>query len=138
MEPVTTTALVATIVGYLAKTLKENKSFQDFTKDFTGATINWIRPLFLKDDGTPNETLEKLAANPESEPRQKMIQASLETELEENPDAKDYLEEMYHVIKEKESKGEAIKIVNSKNVVTGNVNTGGGAFSVGDNINAKP
>ncbi|PLK46280.1 hypothetical protein [Emticicia sp. TH156] len=131
MEPVTTTAFIATIVGYLAKTLKENKSFQDFTKDFTGATINWIRPLFLKDDETPKEALEKLAANPESEPRQKMIQASLETELEENPDAKEYLEEMYRVIKEKESGGEAIRIINSKNVVIGDSSVQGN-FIVGD------
>lgn len=128
MEPIT----ISLIVGYLAKKLKDNKTFQDFTSDFTSATVNWIRPLFLKDDGTPKEALEKLAANPESESRQKMIQASLEAELEENPKAKEYLQEMYRVIKEKEFKGEAIKITNSKNVLIGD-NSVQGDFIVGDN-----
>ena len=94
MEPITTTAIISTIVGYLAKTIKENKTFDDFTKDFTSATINWIRPLFIRDD-KPNEVLEKLTTNPESETKQKMAQTVLESELEDNPKAKDFLQEMY-------------------------------------------
>ena len=43
MEPIT----IAAIVGYLAKTLKDNKTFKDFTTDFTDATVRWIRPRFL-------------------------------------------------------------------------------------------
>ncbi|UTA68064.1 hypothetical protein [Emticicia sp. 21SJ11W-3] len=128
MEPVT----ISLIVGYLAKKLNDNKTFQDFTSDFTSATINWIRPFFLNDDGKPKEALEKLKANPESESRQKMVQAILESEIEDNPESKKYLQEMYQVIKEKESKGEAIRIINSKNVVIGD-NSIQGDFVVGDN-----
>ena len=132
MEPITTTAIISTIVGYLAKTLKDNKTFDDFTKDFTSATINWIRPVFLKDDNTANETLVKLTNNPESESKQKIVQSTLESELEDNPEVKKYLQEMYEVIKAKESKGEKIKLIKSKNVVIGN-STVQGNFVVGDN-----
>src|SRR6218665_855273 len=131
MEPITTTAIISTIVGYLAKTLKDNKTFDDFTKDFTSATINWIRPVFLKDDNTANETLVKLTNNPESESKQKIVQSTLESELEDNPEVKKYLQEMYEVIKAKESKGEKIKLIKSKNVVIGN-STVQGNFVVGD------
>lgn len=135
MEPITTTVIISTIVGYLAKKLKDNKTFQDFTNDFTSATINWIRPIFLKDDGAPKEALEKLATNPESESKKKTIEGILEGELEDNPNAKAHLQEIYDLIKAKESKGESISIVNSKNVVVGN-NIVQGNFIVGDNNNS--
>jgi hypothetical protein len=50
MEPVSTTTMIATVVGYLAKKLKDSKSVQDFFNDFTEASVKWIRPLFLKKD----------------------------------------------------------------------------------------
>jgi len=130
MEPITTSLIVA----YLAKKLKDNKTFQDFASDFTSATFNWIRPLFLKDDGEPKEVLEKLKANPESESRQKMVQAILESEMEDNPQAKDYLEEMYQVIKAKESKDAKIsaEVINSVQTIVGNV-TG----NISQNYNEK-
>ena len=131
MESITTTAIISTIVGYLAKKLKDNQTFQDFTKDFTSATINWIRPLFLVED-KPKEVLEKLTINPESEIKQKMAQTVLESELEDNPKAKEYLQEIFDKIKEKQSKGEKISISHSKNVVIGDV-TAGHDFILGDN-----
>ncbi|WP_421797695.1 hypothetical protein [Haliscomenobacter sp.] len=48
MEPITTTAMIGTIVGYLAKTIKDNKSVQDFFKDFTIASVQLLWHLFIK------------------------------------------------------------------------------------------
>ena len=61
-----------------------------------------------------------------------MAEAVLELAVEKNPDAKEHLQEIYDFIKAKESKGESIRIENSKNVVMGNINTGGGNSIVGD------
>ena len=99
MEPITTTAIISSIVGYLAKTFQDNKTFQDFTKDFTSATVHWIRPLLLQDDDTPKEALAKLATSPESAARRKAVEGLLEGELEDHPDVKVHLEEMYQKLK---------------------------------------
>ncbi|MCY7358609.1 MAG: hypothetical protein LH609_14350, partial [Rudanella sp.] len=71
--------LTSAVVGYLTKTLKENKTFTDFTKDFTSATVNWIRPLFLKDDkeDQPKEVLEDLKKDLDSEPQQNLVAATI-------------------------------------------------------------
>lgn len=132
MEPITTTAIISTVVGYLAKTLKDNKTFDDFTKDFGSATIKWIRPLFLVDE-TPKEVLADLKADPTDKLNTDAVENAIAKALKKDEKAKDYLQEMYDLIKVKEAKGESISIVNSKNVNTGNVNTGGGNFVLGDN-----
>jgi len=101
MEPITTTAAISTVVGYLAKTLKDNKSIQDFFKDFTDATVAWIRPVFLKNDETPKEVLAHLQQNPDSQPRQDAAKNALAIELENNPEAEQFLKEMSDVIEQK-------------------------------------
>lgn len=50
MEPISTTAMIAAVAGYLAKKFQDNQSIHDFFNDFTGATVDWLRPIFLKDD----------------------------------------------------------------------------------------
>lgn len=132
MEPITTTAMIATVVGYLAKTLKDNKSITDFFNNFTEATVNWIRPIFLKEDDQPKEVLEKLQQKPESPAKQDAVKAAIASELEDDPNAEAFLKEIYDLLKTKEAKGETISIVNSKNVVTGNINTTSGNVHVGD------
>lgn len=107
IEPITTAVLISGVVGYLTKTLKENKTFADFTKDFTSATVNWIRPLFLKDD-QPKEVLENLQQKPDSEARQKAAEAAIATHIEDNPAARQWLEEMYAQIQQKKAKGEQV------------------------------
>ncbi len=129
MEPITTTALISGVVGYLTKNLKENKTFTDFTKDFTSATVNWIRPLFLKDD-QPKEVLENLQQKPDSEARQKAAEAAIATHIEDNPTARQWLEEMYAEIQQKkqreksDSKG-SILIIDSERVNTGDLSATG-------------
>lgn len=132
MEPITTSAMIGTLTGYLAKKLRDNKSVQDFFSDFTEAAVNWIRPIFLKEDDKPKESLEILAEKPESEARQKAIASTIEVALEDNPGAKALLKEMYEIIKAKESRGEAISIVGSQNVVAGSTLKAGGNIIIGD------
>ncbi len=134
MEPITTTAMISGIVGYLAKKLKDNKDINDFFKDFTHATVAWIKPLFIEDE-KPTAIISKLLEKPDSEPRQNAIKNALEIHLEENPSSEKFAKEMYEFIKSKEAKGDVITIVNSKNVVTGTI-TAGGSVIIGDNNNS--
>lgn len=117
MEPVTSSAMVATIVGYLAKTLNDNKSIQEFFKDFTNATVEWIRPIFLKEDGDPKDMLKTLKNKPESEPRQVAVRSALEIALEDDPSGKSFIEEMYLKIiaKDEQNNNPEIRIINMTN-----------------------
>ncbi len=46
MEPLSTSVILASIVGYLAKSLNEDKSIKTFFSDFSEATVKWIGILF--------------------------------------------------------------------------------------------
>ena len=59
--------MIGVVVTYLAKKLKDNKSVQGFSGDFTDATVGWLRPVFLTDDGKPNEALADLQEGPNDE-----------------------------------------------------------------------
>lgn len=131
MEPITTTAMIGTVVGYLAKKLKDNKSIQDFFEDFTGATVEWIRPVFLTDERKPKEVLDDLAADPSDKLNTDAVENAIAKALKKNPSAEDSLKTMFETIKSKETKGESISIVNSKNVVTGTIKAGGNVH-IGD------
>ena len=101
MEPITTTAAVASVVGYLAKKLKDNKSVQDFFNDFTEATINWIKPIIIQEDGADKEVLQKLKEKPESKIKQNALKTAIESEIEDNPDAEKWIREMAQIISQK-------------------------------------
>lgn len=98
MEPITTTAAVASVVGYLTKTLKDNKSIADFFNDFTEATVNWLKPVFIKEDGSEEKIIQKLKENPDSEAKQNAIKAAIASEIEDNPAAEKWLKEMVEII----------------------------------------
>jgi len=95
MEPITTSVAIAGIVGYLGSQLKKNKSVGGFISEFTEATINWIKPLFLKEDGNLQKELQKLKENPDSEAKQNAVKAMLESEIEDNPETINYLKEIH-------------------------------------------
>lgn len=133
MEPITTTAMISTVVGYLAKKLKDNESVQDFFSDFTEATINWIKPIFIKEDEKPKELIQDLQADPDDELNIVAVENALAKALRNNLEAQEHLKVMYDSLQQKADQGESISIVNSKNVNTGKVNTGGGDFRQGDN-----
>jgi len=99
MEPVT--AMIGTVVGYLAKKLQDNKSVKDFFNEFTDATVAWIKPIFLKEDGEPKEELQKLEQNPGSESKQALVKAKLASELEDQPELAEQLRALYAAIQSK-------------------------------------
>lgn len=125
------TAMIGAVAGYLAKTLKAHKSVKDFFSDFTEATVNWIRPIFLTDDDKPKEVLQKLIEKPDSAAKQDAVKAAIASDLEDRPGAEALLREMFDIIQSKAARGEAISITASKNVVTGNIKAGGNV-QVGD------
>lgn len=131
MEPLTTTAAISAVVGYLANTFAENKTFKDFTKDFSTATVEWIKPLFLKEDDEPKQVIQSLEKKPDSTARKKGVEAALEIAVEDNPQLASYLQALAKEILEKEKSEKSINITNSKNVVMGNIQAGGNV-SIGD------
>ncbi len=102
MEPINTTVAISTVVGYLAKKLKDNKSVQGFFDDFVEGTINWIKPIFVREDGTTKEVVKDLQEKPDSPARQDAVKSILAVALEDNPQAEALLREMLKVIQQKE------------------------------------
>lgn len=123
MDPVS--ASIGGFVWYLAKKIKDKKEFKDFASDFTKASINELRHLFLMPDDTPTDLLQKLQQNPDSEARRKAIESAIEIEVEDKPELGKVLQEMHEVIKKKENQGQTNTITNSNNVNTGTINSGG-------------
>lgn len=128
MEPITTSAMIGGIVAYLAK----EKSVKEFFSTFTDETIKWIKPLFLKEDGSEKEAIQKLKEKPDSTGRQGIVKSLLEIEVEDNPKAEGFIKEIFEKMSTTKEGGKIVNIINSKNVNTGNVNTGGGDFRLGD------
>lgn len=99
MEPVTTSAMIGTVVGYLAKKFKENKAVKDFFNDFTEATVNWIRPLFLKEDDQPKELIEDLKTDPDDKLNTDAVENAIAKALKKEPNLEQHLKAMYEAIK---------------------------------------
>ena len=136
MEPATTTAMIGTVAGYLVKTLKENKSIKDFFNDFTDATVNWMRPVFLKDENQYEKIIEDLIKNPDSPAKKQIVESTIASHLEDNPSEEHQLKAMYEQLQAKATTDKSIIIINSKNVVTGTLHAGG-SVTIGDNNNAN-
>ena len=102
MEPIITATVIAAVVGYLAKKQKENKSVADFFSDFTDASVAWLKPVFLTDEGKETIALKKLQADPDSSTKQEVIKSIIAAELEDQPEAAAHLQEMAEVIREKD------------------------------------
>ena len=105
MEPVSTAVAISAVVSYLAKTLKENKTVSEFIADFTSATVNWIRPIFLKEDDTPKDVLADLKANSDDKLNTGAAEIAIAKAVRDNPEAEKWLKEMYAEIQQKADKG---------------------------------
>lgn len=136
MEPITTTAMISTVVGYLAKKLKDTKSVQDFFKDFTDATVQWVRPLFLKDENRNEKIIEDLLKNPESDNKKGQVAMAIASHLEDNPNHEIHLQAMYDTLLKKVGNGDSINITNSTNVNTGTIHAGGSVTFGNNNTNS--
>lgn len=102
MEPISTTAMISAVVGYLAKSFKDNKSVKDFFNEFTDAAIRDIKPIFLKPDDEPHETVKKLQQNPDSPAKQNAVIATIESEVEDQPALAQPLKALYEAIQNKQ------------------------------------
>lgn len=133
MEPITVSAMIGGIASYLGTQFAKNKSISGLISKFTDTTVHHIKHLFFKEDGSLKKELEKLKENPESEVKKKSVMAMLESELEDDTSIEKYIKEIFDKIIQTE---DGIKIItnitNSKNINTGDVNTGGGDFRIGD------
>lgn len=135
MSAVSTSVMIGAIVTYLRNKLVKEESVNSFFDDFSEATVNWIKPLFIKEDDTPTRSLEKFKENPNSEARQNLWKATLESELEDDSKVEKYIKEIFEKISQLEEGATIINnISNSKNVVTGNISTQGDV-NIGDTIN---
>lgn len=133
MEPLTTAAMIGGIVSFLGTKLSKDKSINNFFSEFSEATVHWIKPLFLEDDGTEKEIIKNLKDKPASAARKKAVESAFEMALEDDKSAEEHIKEMFEKVSTTEDGGKIINnIINSKNVNTGNVNTNGGDFKIGD------
>lgn len=87
--------MIGAVVGYLSKKLKDNQSVNDFLANFTSATVDWIRPLFLKPDNKYEKILEDLAKNPDSPVKQDVVKTAIASHLEDTPADAEQLKAMY-------------------------------------------
>jgi len=80
-----TGAIIGTFVSKLSNYLSKNNSFIKFLDDFTDATIDWIRPLFLKDDGEVNKVMNDLETRPDDTLNQDDVKTTIAKFLRDNP-----------------------------------------------------
>ncbi len=131
MEPMT---MIKPLVAHLADKLKENKSVQDFFSDFSAATVQWLRPIFLIDDTQPKEVITDLIENPADQDYTDAVESAIKIAIKKNPDLAAQLKTLYEELQAKTPKitDNSINISNSKNVNTGTINAGG-KVTIGDN-----
>ena len=122
-------AVITPFLIELGKKGIEKFSEKGFENVSEGA-INWIKSLFFKDD-KPKKALLELQANPENKEKQNIAKAFIESSIEDNPEFEIHLKEILEKLPKNQN-----TITNSKNVNTGDVNTGGGDFRLGDNYGA--
>lgn len=133
MPVITTAAMIGGIVTYVGTQLAKNKNLSEFFSDFTSETVNWIKPLFIKEDGTEKEIIQQLKVNPDSSARQNAVKSALEIGLEDDKNAEKYITEIFEKISKTEEGGNIVNtIMNSKNVVNNSNITAGGNVHIGD------
>ena len=101
--------LVATLMGFLIKTFKDSKVAGKAVDELSEATWNWIRPIFLKDD----EPIADLKKDPEDAINQKLVEATIQKHLKNNPSELERLKALV----------EKINASSNSSVVTGDNNT---------------
>ena len=107
------------------------KGIEKFTEkgfeSVSESAINWFKSLFFKDD-KPKKVLIELQQEPENREKQNIAKAIIENSIEDNSEFEVYLKEIIEKLPKIEN-----TISNSKNVNTGNINSGGGNVQLGDN-----
>lgn len=101
--------------------------FESSIDKITSDSIDWFKSLFYK-NGTSKKVMEELEKDPTNEQKLSNAKAIVFNSIEDEPKYENYLKEILEKLPKIEN-----TITNSKNVNTGNVNTGGGDFRIGDN-----
>lgn len=127
--PLLTATTIAILYPFLIELGKKGieKVVDTSSEKLTEGSISWIKSLFFK-DSKPKNALKELMENPENTEKQNTIKTLIENSIEDNPEVKKYIEEITEKFQHIQN-----SITNSKNVITGNINTGGGIFINGDN-----
>lgn len=99
-----TVALAGSVVGYLIKTIKDNKDVNNFFSDFTSATVDWLRPIFLKEDGLSTELFEDLKTAPDDALFQESVKLEVAKLVKKNPQFEELLKSLVAEITEKEGR----------------------------------
>jgi hypothetical protein len=120
-----TTAAITALVGNLAKKGLE-KAFETTGEKLTEGALRWLKSVFYEDD-KPKKLVDDLIQNPNSDARKKAVESLINIDLEDAPENVQFLREVYE-----NSIDTNISIVKSKNVNTGDINTGGGSVHIGD------
>jgi nucleoside phosphorylase len=106
-------------------------ALKEIGNDFAGAANEDIRALWKKVKPLFIKEVEKLAKDPENTDRQGAVRNALTDALEENSGIKEEIEGLLGKLQGQTS-GQAISVVNSKNVVAGSTVNVGGDFRLGD------
>lgn len=126
--PLLTTATIAVLYPFLIELAKKSaeKVIDTSSEKLTEGSVEWLKSLFFKNN-EPKNALKELINTPESKESQNVIKAIIENSIEDNPENEKFLKDIL-----KELPTTIISIQNSKNVNTGNVNTEGGNFRIGN------
>ena len=122
--PIITTAAITSLITILS-TKGVDKLVETGVENISTDAYNWIKSLFYKNE-EPKNILKELQKNPNDSEHLSNAASIVRNSLEDNPLYEDYLNEIIQKLPEN-------TISNSKNVITGNISTGGGHFVNGDN-----
>ncbi|GIZ09022.1 hypothetical protein [Flavobacterium sp. UMI-01] len=125
MPVISTVAVTAFLIKLAKKGL--DKAFETGSEKVSEDAYNWIKSLFYK-ESEPKKILKELQEDPENAEKLSNAIAIINNSIEDNLQFQAYIKEII----EKTPKTQST-ISNSKNVNTGNVNTAGGNFRIGDN-----
>ena len=125
MSIITTAAITALLTTIAQKGL--DKAFETGVENISADAYNWIKSLFYKND-EPKRILKELQEAPQNSTKLSNATAIINNSIEDDPQFEAYLKEIIEKMPKVEN-----TISHSKNVITGNVNTGGGNFINGDN-----
>lgn len=120
-----TTAVTAFLTNLAIKGLE--KAVETTGEKVSENSIDWIKSLFYK-DGKPKKALAELQSNPDDNEKLMVAKGIIDNSIEDNPKFLELLEEIIS-----KTNTTNITITNSKNINTGNINSGGGNIQIGDN-----
>ena len=121
-----TTAAITLLVSKLGEKGLD-KAFDTTVEKLSEGALAWIKKLFIK-EGVSRQEIIDLESKPDSLARRNTVSNIIERDLEDNPSNEKYLQEIFENLTKSE-----VRVENSKNVNTGNINSQGGNVHIGDN-----